>query len=228
MTLPELFVFDMAGTTIEASDLVPTAFASAFAFEGIQISDAEISSVRGRSKPDAVSELLLQHAGREAAQRRASAVHQRFRDFLLENYRERGVSVIEGVNSTFAWLLSHDVGIALTTGFDRQLAELLTGLAGWADAPLALVSSDDVSHGRPAPDLIFEAMKRKKCSDPSRVAVAGDTVPDLRAAQAAGVGWSFGVLSGAHGRDQLEQEVHTAMLDSVGDLPGYFEEQASR
>jgi phosphoglycolate phosphatase-like HAD superfamily hydrolase len=52
-----------------------------------------------------------------------------------------------------------------------------------------------------------------------RVASAGDTVLDLQAGHNAGAALNIGVLSGAHGRDQLQSAPHTHLLDSVAQLP---------
>jgi len=54
---PELFVFDMIGTTIEPSDAIPEAFRSALCSAGLQLSDDEITAVRGKSKREATAEL---------------------------------------------------------------------------------------------------------------------------------------------------------------------------
>ena len=223
MNLPALIVFDMAGTTIEAGDLVPLAFMKAFEYEGIQLSESQVSEVRGRSKTDAIYELLQRHAGDRAAQARYRQVHDRFRQSLLAAYSEHGITTIDGAGTTFSWAQNANIRIALTTGFDRELAQLLCRLAGWTGITDTLVSGTDVAQGRPAPDLVLKAMKRTGCTDSSRVAVVGDTISDIRSAKAAAAGWSIGVLSGAHGHVRLAAESPTVILDSVADLPRYFE-----
>ena len=61
----DLVVFDMAGTTVGASDQGPAAFQEAFEQVGVTLSDGEIQSVRGRSKREAISELLTRHLNAE-------------------------------------------------------------------------------------------------------------------------------------------------------------------
>jgi phosphoglycolate phosphatase-like HAD superfamily hydrolase len=56
-----------------------------------------------------------------------------------------------------------------------------------------------------------------------RVVSVGDTVLDLHAGHNAGVRYNIGVLSGAHGREELEAAPHTHLLPSVADLPGLLE-----
>ena len=57
----DLVVFDMVGTTVRATDWVPVAFHEAFEKVGVTLSDEEVQSVRGRSKREAISELLTRH-----------------------------------------------------------------------------------------------------------------------------------------------------------------------
>ena len=55
--------------------------------------------------------------------------------------------------------------------------------------------------------------------DVHAMAVAGDTANDLLAGWRAGAGVVAGVLTGAHGRAELEAAPHTHVLDSVADFP---------
>ncbi len=215
----DLVVFDMAGTTIRASDQIPAAFSEAFAKVGIALSEKEIQAVRGRSKHDAISELLDRLCETGAEQPDPMGVYGDFRKALLRRYETQGIETIDGVEDTFAWLRKRDIKIALTTGFDRNLADLLIRKVGWKDSFDAVVCNDDVIHGRPAPDMIFRAMEWARCDSVARIAVVGDTVSDLKAAEIAGVQWSIGVLSGAHSQDQLRTCPHTAIIPSVAELP---------
>jgi len=86
----------------------------------------------------------------------------------------------------------------------------------------ALVTADDVRRGRPAPDLILAAMRRVGVTALDAVVPVGDTVNDLKAAEAAGVGASLGVLTGAHDRERLAAVPHTAILPSAADVPRWL------
>jgi phosphonatase-like hydrolase len=219
----DLVVFDMIGTTIAASDKIPEAFAQAFDAERIALSPADIRSVRGRSKVEAIRELLTAHRDAAFADHKAPTVYAAFKRFLLDCYRSGPLQPIDGAAETFAWCRSNDIGVALTTGFDRDLATLLVDRLDWADSIDALVCNDDVAAGRPAPDLILAAMQRLQLTDVARVASVGDTVSDLQAGANAGTGFNVGVLSGAHSREQLAAVPNTALIGSVADLPAYLQ-----
>jgi phosphoglycolate phosphatase-like HAD superfamily hydrolase len=62
------------------------------------------------------------------------------------------------------------------------------------------------------------------CECVHRVAVVGDTVSDLLAADNAGVRWGIGVLSGAHSETQLKSYPHSEIITSVKELPSVFNE----
>lgn len=218
----DLVVFDMAGTTVRATDQVPAAFHEAFEQVGVTLSDEEIQSVRGKSKREVISNLLTHHLNAVDERRLATGVYSDFQRILIERYKEHGVESIDGADDTVAWLKTHDVKVALSTGFDRALADLLLRMIGWDKSIDVVVCNEDVPRGRPAPYLIFRAMERTGCECIHRVAAVGDTVSDLQAAFNAGVRWSIGVLSGAHSETQLKSCPHSEIIASVKELPTVF------
>lgn len=212
----ELVVFDMIGTTVEASPRIPEAFREALRVAGIELSDADIVSVRGKSKREAISE-LLQRNGKAAELE--TPVYYAFQACLLDCYREGPVLPIAGAEDTLRWCRDHGIDVALTTGFDRSVASLLLSHLGWTQAVDTVVCNDEVDHGRPAPDLIVTAMTRLGHADVTRVASVGDTTADLEAGANAGTGLNVGVWSGAHERERLARAPHTVLLASVAALP---------
>ncbi|MBC7374851.1 MAG: HAD hydrolase-like protein, partial [Frankiales bacterium] len=100
---------------------------------------------------------------------------------------------------------------------------LLAGL-GWSVGATvdAVVSAEEVGAGRPAPYMIFEAMRRTGTRDVRRVLVAGDTVLDLEAGSNAGARAVVGVLTGAMSADLLRTTTHTHLLAGVALLPATF------
>ncbi|MET0555157.1 MAG: phosphonatase-like hydrolase [Vicinamibacteria bacterium] len=220
MTLPELVVFDLAGTTVEDRGQVPEAFEATLAARGLAVSREQLAAVRGSSKRAAIASFVPAGADHAA---RAAAVYEAFQRELTARYQATGVREVAGAGDTFRWLRDRGVRIALDTGFDRETTEMLLDRLGWrAGLADAIVCGDDVDRGRPAPDLILRAMERTATADPARVANVGDTTLDLQAGHAAGVRWNVGVLSGAHARTRLEREPHTHLVDSVAALPALF------
>ncbi|WP_420130306.1 phosphonatase-like hydrolase [Longimicrobium sp.] len=214
----ELVVLDMAGTTVHDGGEVPAAFRAALAAHGVAVTDEELAGVRGASKHEVIRTLVTRHQP-DALPSLVDEVYDEFRAALAERYRA-GVRAVEGVEDAFDWLRRRDVRIALNTGFDRSIAELLLDALGWRDGVVeAVVCGDEVPRGRPAPYLIFRAMEAAGATSVHRVVNVGDTELDLRAGWNAAVGWNVGVLGGAHPRERLEQAPHTHLIDSAAALP---------
>jgi len=212
--LPALVIFDMAGTTVEDRGQVPSAFAATLAANGVTLSPDEITRVRGASKRQAIRNLL---PPAEADQ--ADRVYGEFRRTLADVYTRGGVRAIPGAAEVIRDLKAQKIKVALTTGFDRDIATLLLTSIGWTRHTIdVLVCGDDVSNGRPAPDMILLAMELTAVDDPATVANVGDTALDLQSGARAGVKWNVGVLSGAHGRETLERAPHTDIIGSVAEL----------
>ena len=213
MTTPALVILDLAGTTVEDSGQVPYAFASALGANGITVTDDDITRVRGSSKREAIRNLLPPERIGDA-----DRIYEEFRRQLALLYQS-GVRAIPGAAEVIRDLRARGIKVALTTGFDRNIVTLLMTSLGWPpDSVDAVVCGDEVPRGRPAPDLIFVAMKLTMVEDLASVANVGDTTLDLESAARAGVRWNIGVLSGAHSREALEQAPHTDIIQSVGEL----------
>jgi phosphonatase-like hydrolase len=214
----ELVVMDMAGTTVHDGGEVPAAFTAALAAHGIAVSADEIAGFRGASKREVIRRLVARHRP-DAPPSRADEAYDGFRAALAERYGA-GVHAVEGAEDVFDWLRRRGVRIALNTGFDRTITDLLLDALGWREGIVdAVVCGDEVREGRPAPYLIFRAMEATGAASVHRVMNVGDTELDLRAGWNAGLAWNIGVLSGAHPRDRLERAPHTHLIESVASLP---------
>jgi phosphonatase-like hydrolase len=208
----ELVVCDMAGTTVRDAGQVPQAFTSALAVHGIPVTPQAINSLRGASKRLAILKLIPEGGDRAA---RAGQVYATFVQHLAQVFNGT-VEPVPAYRSPRA----RGVRVALNTGFDRETTNLLLDALRWREGVVdAVVCGDEVKAGRPAPYMIFHCMEATGVTDVRRVANAGDTVLDLQAGHNAGVALNIGVLSGAHGRDQMQPQPHTHLLNSVADLP---------
>jgi len=220
-----LVVLDMGGTTIAATDQVPAAMIAAFARAGLELQPSDVLAIRGRSKREAIRASLDRLAPDEATDALGESIFDDFRTDLAERYAS-GVHEIAGAREAIDTLRARGWAVVLTTGFDRTLAQLLLERLGWEDGVVDdMVTADDVRHGRPAPDLVFEAMRRTGTASPRDVVVVGDTAADLETAANAGAGRAVGVLSGAHDRNELEKYPHSAILGSIAGLPAWLARQ---
>lgn len=218
MRTPALIVFDMAGTTIEDAGQVPQAFTEVLRNHGIAITETELSALRGASKRDAIRHFAARKDATDL-EARTDLIFGDFRSHLSKLFRSGGVRPIAGAGEAIALLRNQGIKVALNTGFDRTIVDLVVEAVGWQSVADAIVCGDDVANGRPAPDLILKCMAKTGIADAKSVMAVGDTVLDLRAGRQAGVGWVVGVLSGAHRRAQLEAEAPDHIIASVAELP---------
>jgi len=217
-----LAVFDIAGTLMEDTGVLARSFLQAFEVSGIPASEAQIQEMRGAAKRDVIKHFAVKHLGQEYAQmeEKVDEAYSTFRRLLEENYTKEDTKPVAGAEDTLEWLRDREILIATTTGFYRQVRDLILGKLGWDGSFFDCnVCSDDVPRGRPAPYMIFECMGRLKVPDVRRVIAIGDTPLDLQAGCNAGCEGVIGVLSGSHGIETLGITRHTHIIPSVASLP---------
>ncbi len=217
--LPELVVSDFAGTAMKEEGAVLVAYRLALTEYDIPFTEEDLAARRGASKRAVFQELAARVRAPEEATVVAAKALAAFEDALRREYESGPVREIEGAEAAVTALRAAGVKVALTSGFDRGVVDLLVRRLGWSDLFDRVYASDDAPAGRPAPYLVYRAMVDLGVHDVGRVAVIGDTPLDLQAASNARAGWIVGVLSGAHGIETLGATPHTHLLPSIASLP---------
>lgn len=219
---PQLVVFDMAGTTVEDHGNVAGFLIEAMATVGFVVTLAEANAVMGEPKPVAIAQLLSSRIGPvDKGHERVKTTHAEFLRRMNHYYAmSPAIREMPGTSRVFETLRARGIKVVCDTGFERSTVEVLVDRLGWRTRGLVddLVPSDEVAHGRPAPDLIFEAMRRVGVTDASRVAKLGDTPSDLGEGHSAGCGWVIGTTYGSHTREQLQPHRPTHIIDRIEDL----------
>jgi HAD superfamily hydrolase (TIGR01509 family) len=103
---------------------------------------------------------------------------------MAERYRSR-LPLLPGAVEAVERLAAHSpLGVASSS--NRTLIELALELSGLARHFQAIVSSEEVARGKPAPDVYLEAARRLRV-EPGRAAAVEDSHAGIRAAKAAGM-----------------------------------------
>lgn len=220
--VPELVVTDFAGTTLEDGGAVLAAYRTALTRFDIPYTEDDLAARRGASKRAVFQELARRSLPEGEAEGAAERALEEFEAALRAEYSQGDVRAVAGAETALRRLREAGVKLALTTGFNRGLLDLLVGRLGWGDLFDLTLSSEDTPRGRPAPYLIYRAMLTLGIEDVSRVAVVGDTPLDLQAGSNARAGWVIGVLGGAHAIETLGATRHSHLLPSIAALPGVF------
>lgn len=215
----ELAVFDMAGTTIDDRDEVYRVLREATEREGARYTDDQFQQWMGTEKKWAIGN-LLRIGGVEVTEQLHEKAWAWFREELRRTYTENPPQPLPGVENALAALRGRGIKVALTTGFSREIADLILSAMGWEPGKTFDASScgDEVRDGRPEPDMIFKVMENLGIDDPATVVSVGDTAADVQSALRAGV-TSVGVLTGHLTRGDFGTEGAHLVLDSVADLP---------
>ena len=217
----QLAVFDMAGTTVNDRDEVYRVLREDTEREGAVYSDATFQEWMGTEKKWAIRN-LLEIGGVEPTEERIESSWAWFREELRRTYTDNPPTPLPGVEDALRALRERGVKVGLTTGFSREIVDLILGAMGWrvGETIDASAAGDEVEAGRPEPHLIRTVMAATGVTDPAAVISAGDTAADVRSAQAAGV-TSVGVLTGHVPAEEFTELGADLILDSVADLPAH-------
>ena len=115
----------------------------------------------------------------------AEEIERAIVDAMVERYRREGAPAIDGAVEAVR-RLSAEWPLALASSSHRRVIDAALDGTGLRDAFRAVVSSDEVEHGKPAPEVFLEAARRLGVG-PSDVLVVEDSLNGLKAAQAAGM-----------------------------------------
>lgn len=234
MSKIQLVVFDMAGTTVRDDGEVERCFAEAAEATGLLIDRDRIIAMMGWSKKLVFETLWAEQLGVDHPdyENQVETSFAQFKLLLEEHYRTQPVYPTEGCLELFAWLKSQGIKIALTTGFYREVTNIILHRLGWdagldqdyvgsADSVIQISvtpSEIDQQEGRPAPFMIQKAMYRLGIIDSKTVINVGDTPSDLASGINANCLYSIGVTNGSHTREQLSHYPNQGLFNSLVEL----------
>lgn len=212
----ELIVFDMAGTTVHDENKVGLTLQAALKEFGFDFSVEQINVVMGYEKPVAIS-ILIEQKNPELINK----IHAVFVAKMIAFYKESTeVKATSNAHETIQYLRSNGIKVAFDTGFSRPIADVIFEKLNWklgVDFDFS-ITSDEVEHGRPYPDMIFRAMEHFNISDARLVGKVGDTMSDLQQGENAKCGLVVGVTTGAYSREELEHHHHHYIIDDLSEL----------
>src|SRR5437867_117204 len=156
--LPELVIFDFAGTMLLDDGAVLAAYREALGAHRIAFTEADLAARRGAVKRAVFRELAGRSTQTPATDELAERALADFEAVLRREYTSGEVVPIEGAESSARWLAERGVKITLSSGFDRGLVDLLVERLGWGRLFDRVLAAEDAPAGRPAPYLIYRAM----------------------------------------------------------------------
>jgi phosphonoacetaldehyde hydrolase len=209
-------LFDWAGTTVDYGCFSPTApFLKVFAARGVTVTLEQARGPMGLMKrdhiraltqlPEVATQWQAVH-GRPPAEADVEAMFAEFVPLQVAVLAEYAAP-IPGVIETVAELRRRGLKIGSTTGYTREMMEVLVPEAARRGySPDAWVCSTDVPAGRPYPWMAFQNAMRLNVYPMEAVVKIGDTVPDIEEGLNAGM-WTVGVALTGNELGLTEAEV---------------------
>ncbi|MGD0611099.1 MAG: phosphonoacetaldehyde hydrolase [Anaerolineales bacterium] len=249
-------ILDWAGTTVDYGSFAPTAaFIKVFEHQGVTIGLEHARAPMGLMKKDhlraiarlaPVAERWRNTHGRPCTEEDIEAMFQEFVPLQMECLRDYA-SLIPGTRKTVKELHKRGMKIGSTTGYTREMMEVLIPAAkknGYS--PDAWVSPSDVPTGRPFPWMCYQNAIQLQVHPLEAMVKVGDTLPDIEEGLNAGM-WTVGLaltgnlmglteaqVAAMPGETiqarrqtivtQLNQAGAHYVIDGIGDLPAIVEE----
>jgi len=190
MPLPlRALIFDFDGVLADSEPLHLAAFQQVLAPEGILLArDDYYATYLGYDDHDAIALALRRHGQPDDGARVRALMARKAECFL--GLVAQGVALFPGAAALVREAAAH-VPLAIGSGALRNEIELILEHAGLRSAFAAIVSAEDVAHGKPAPDTYLQACAalgaRLPGLAPADCAVVEDSPDGVEAARRAGM-----------------------------------------
>ena len=202
-------LFDVDGTLVDTNYLHTLAWSRALRDVGEWAPMNAIHRLVGMGGDKLVPELLGRPCP-EADERRAT----HYRDLVGE------ATVFPGARDLLRRVHDESILVVLASSAPKDELQIMIELLDVGDAIDAATSADDADGSKPAPDIFLAALEVGGV-DRARCLVVGDSVWDVRAARAAGIG-AVGVESGGFSAHELREEGSLAVYRDAQELAAQF------
>ena len=182
MSLPAAVIFDNDGLTLDSEELWTEAEEKLFAAHEIEFNDGHKIALLGNSGPHAAT-ILARELGRPDEEGPALVEEM---NRLVYVALEDGCEPMPGAVELLTALGAAGVPVALCSNSRLAFVERSIAAAGVAHFFGTIVTAEDVTLGKPAPDPYLEAARRLG-ADPAACVALEDSPPGAASAAAAGM-----------------------------------------
>lgn len=210
-------LWDMDGTLVDSGALHFDAWRAIMEELGRTITRADFDATFGQRNDAILRRWFDPSIPVAQIERIGEAKEAYYRDLV----RERGIAPLPGAQRCLERLHADGWRQAIASSGPRANAETIIVVVGWEGVFDAVVSAEDVTHGKPHPE-VFLAAAAKLGVEPASCVVVEDAPPGLEAGRRAGMA-TLGVLS-THptleadrvvtSLDQLESDAFAVLLSS--------------
>jgi beta-phosphoglucomutase len=199
---PRAVLWDMDGTLVDSADLHFEAWRATFDEHGRTLSRAEFAATFGQRNDTILRGAFGADLGDADVQRIGERKEAHYRDLV----QRRGVIALPGVKAWLARLHTDGWRQAIASSGPRLNAQTIAEALGVSALFDALVSAEEVPHGKPAPDVFIAAAARVGVA-PRRCVVVEDAPSGIEAGRRADM-FTLGVLT-THAHLDADRTVRT-------------------
>ena len=173
-------IWDMDGVLVDSAEFHFRDWKDVFGKRGKNLTFDEVTPIFGRTSPDVVMIGLGDLPGAEV------------RQIVMEKEEEirrraaSGIELLPGALSLLAAFEAKGYKMAIASSAPRRNVDLLVDKLRISRFFQAIVSSEDVTAGKPDPEVFLKAAE-KLSAPPSRCVVFEDAIDGVKAAKAAGM-----------------------------------------
>jgi beta-phosphoglucomutase family hydrolase len=192
MSLSRAVLWDMDGTLIDSEEFHWISWRDTLAKEGITITNEQFLSSFGQRNDSILPQWLGAAASPERMARIANAKEELYRHLVRKN----GISPLPGVADWVRQLHKDGWLQAVASAAPRANIDAILEALSATDIFQAIVSAEDVQHGKPDPEVYLTAASRVGVP-PGRCIVVEDAVAGIEGSRRAGMR-SIGVSRNGH------------------------------
>jgi HAD superfamily hydrolase (TIGR01509 family) len=208
---PGLAIFDHDGVLVDSLEFHQHAWLEMGRREGLAITPEFIHETFGMTNPSIFRLLFGEGADPKQLQRYSESKEACYRDLARGH-----ITLMDGVRTLLDTLTSHNLRLAIGSSGVRANLDLTVESCGLVGRFAAIASLEDITHGKPNPEVFLIAASRAGVA-PSRAVVFEDAPVGVQAAKAAGM-LAVGVGT-THGLDTLVEAGADEVVPSLVGFP---------
>ncbi len=182
VTRLEAVVFDMDGLLLDTEPLYQAAWRWAAGELGYTLNDRLNRLLIGKNESGSLRMLSNEFGDNFPTGRFITLCGEHWETHIAEH----GIAIKPGVTSVIGLLEKEAIPFAIATSSHKRNASLSLACAGLSSRFGTVVTGDQISNGKPAPDIYLEAARRLEV-DPTCCLAFEDSEPGLMAATRAGM-----------------------------------------
>jgi beta-phosphoglucomutase len=206
-------IWDVDGTLVDTAEQHFRAWSKLAVEINKPFTRADFAATFGMRNPEIIRKLFFLDADDE----RCCVLGERKEDLYRSSVREEGTQLLPGVSRLLAEFAASGWPQAVGSSAPPGNLELLLGLTSTRHYFAVVVTGEDVSRGKPDPEVFLIAAVKLRV-EPSRCVVFEDAVAGVEAARAGGMHCVAVTFVGHHPADKLRAAGADLVVDSLEEV----------